>query len=202
MRKFFYSFLLFAFANLIVLDLYSFECLPKNQIWIAPEFYHVHRTREGGTYQNGFLYGGRAAYERIAGRCFYLGLEGYIATGSIHGKGGNDQKLRSTLTDSSVEGRVGYTFQLNYCYEFLFTPYLGYGYFWETNKFHRPKDLQVHFYNRFSYVPLGFLFNVNICPTWAIGLNFKARVLVDGKIKTKHDPEFQNSNLQYEHKVQ
>lgn len=177
-------------------------CLPNNQIWIAPEFYHMQRHREGGTKQDGFLYGGRLAYERIHGKKFYVGVEGAIATGNLEGHSSIGQKLRSRFTDKSVEGRIGYTFQFNTCYTPWLTPYIGYGHFWETNKYQRPKDLQIHFYNDFSYVPIGFLLQLNLQPHWSVGLNFKCRVLIDSQVKSKRDSIYGNTTLHYKQKLQ
>lgn len=175
----------------------------RHQLFIGPEAYYVKRTREGGAKQNGYLAGIRAGYDYLRGYAFYVGLEGVYATGRLKGEFGEGEKLRSHLTDANVEGRLGYTFESQSCYQASLTPFAGIGYFWEINKYGKPAYLPIHFENTFYYVPIGFLSRVFITPEISVGLNFKARFLIDGKIKASHDPEWEGSFImRYEDKVQ
>src|SRR5436190_24377747 len=87
------------------------EFLPLYKASIGPEFYHVKRTREGGTSQSGNLIGVRGSFERIGRYKWYIGIEGLYGQGIIKGHSGSGLKLRSRLTDRQIEGRFGYTFQ-------------------------------------------------------------------------------------------
>lgn len=174
---------------------------PGHRVWIAPEFYQLNRHREGGSKQSGPMYGGRIGYDYIKRSNIYLGAQGLIASGHIKGNS-NGTNLKSKFTDKMVEGRIGYTFQSkNWCQPYI-TPFAGFGYFWESNHFEKPRDFRIHFDNQFSYVPVGFLSEIFPWDQFSIGLNFTARVLIHGRIKTSNDPQYQNSRLLYQHKLQ
>lgn len=176
--------------------------LSFNQLFIGPEIYYVKRTREGGAEQTGGLYGVRGGYEYIRRYALYVGLEGLYATGTLNGKSGEGERVKSWLTDANVEGRMGYTFQSKSCYHFSFTPFIGAGYFWENNHYIHPSPLHIHFDNSFWYVPVGFLSSFYVSSQLSLGLNFKARFPMDGYTKTSHDPDESDHQLHYEHKVQ
>lgn len=162
---------------------------PHNQLYVGPEIYHVHRTKEGGTSQNGVLYGVRAGYDRIKSYGFYWGGDVLYATGDLKGKSGLGNRLKSDFTDKTIEGRLGYTFKRNWCYKILFTPYVGYGYQEELNHFKRPSPIPVHFKTYFDYVPFGFLSDVRFTDCFHAGINFKVKYMWDPKCKVSHDPD-------------
>lgn len=183
------------------------QAFASNKFSISPEFYHVKRTREGGTRQSGFLFGGQARYERIKGFDFYWGLQASYAKGRISGKGGKGNALRSHLTDREIEGRLGYTF----CSEKYFKPfypsltlYAGYGYFGETNKFLPPTFLTLKFKDYFNYISGGCLSSLYLTPEFKAGLNFKGAWMIRGRSKISDDPSFDDlslimgSKMQYE----
>jgi len=173
-----------------------------NQLALGPEIYYVQRSKEGGTRQGGTLYGARLSYHRIKRCGWYLGGDALYATGTLSGKSGADDTIRSTFTDKYVEGRVGYTFQQKCGYELAFTPFLGYGYFWETNNFRSPSPITVHFENQFSYVPVGFLSHMYLNDNLGLGLNFTTRFLLEHEIKVTHDELFGDGELHYKEKNQ
>ncbi|MDP1880690.1 MAG: hypothetical protein Q8K60_07100 [Parachlamydiaceae bacterium] len=169
--------------------------------YLGPEIYYVHRTKEGGATQNGMMYGLRVGADRIARYKFYLGADLLWAQGNLKGSV-DDVHLESKLTDTNIEGRVGYTFQCKNWRCASFTPFVGIGYFWEKNHYHKPDDFKVHFENTFSYVPVGFLSQIFITPQCSLGLNFKVRILWNGKQKVSHDPEHSSIDQKYDQRPQ
>lgn len=188
------AFVVFAFpAKQQAQDVCSDCCEPAihpHQFYIGPEAYYLLRSKEGGTKQQGYAVGLRASYDRIKRYGYYWGIEGFYAAGRLTGKSGRGVHLKSLMRDASVEGRIGYTFQQKCGHQFSFTPYIGYGYFWETNKFTHPSNLRIKARNTFDYIALGFLSNMKVCPQLSAGINFKTRFMFDAKCRITSDPEF------------
>ncbi len=172
-----------------------------HQLYVGPEIYHVNRKRDGGTHQDGFLYGVRLGYDRIKRYKFYWGLDALYATGSLTGKSGGGSRIKSDLTDASIEGRFGYTFKCKTWYKPSLTPYIGVGYFVEKNDFKSPSLIPAHFRTDFAYGAVGFLSQISINDSWDLGLNFKAKFLYDPKCHVTHDPEEDNSTQNITEKV-
>ncbi|MBA3814916.1 MAG: hypothetical protein H0X29_00015 [Parachlamydiaceae bacterium] len=169
---------------------------------IGPEIYCVARTKVGGTKQTGVLCGGRLTFERLKRYGWYLGADALYASGTLNGHSSGENKIRSTLSDTNFEGRIGYTLQHKSNCGFSFTPFFGIGYFRETNNFSRPKDIPVHFCNTFSYIPFGFLSHAYLSSHFGIGINFKVRYLLQHKDKVTRDPEFKSLHLHYQENLQ
>lgn len=181
---------------------YSNERQLINYLSVGPESYWVVRTKGGGTRQTGVLWGGRATYERLKRYGWYIGADILYASGTLDGKSGNDNKIRSRLTDTNVESRFGYTLQHKSNCGFSLTPFFGIGYFRETNNFSHPTPIPVHFRNTFSYIPIGFLSHMYVTPQFGMGLNFKVRYLYRHKVKATRDPEHDSLHLHYQEKLQ
>lgn len=169
--------------------------------FIGPEIYYMERTKEGGAKQTGVLYGARIGYDRIQRCKLYWGADALWAQGILNGKK-EDFRLRSQFTDANIEARFGYTFQCKSWRCASFTPFVGFGYFMEKNDYKHPTPLQVHFDNRFSYAPVGFLSEIFITPTFTLGLNFKVRVIMEGWQTVTHDPEHGRMTQHYDEKLQ
>lgn len=168
--------------------------------YIGPEIYHVKRLKEGGAEQNGTLYGVRLGYDHVGYFNLYWGVDALWARGTLEGHV-RDEKLKSQFTDRNAEARLGYTFAFRWrCASF--TPYFGVGRFWETNNYQDPSPLKVHFKNRFSYVPVGFLSEIFVTPTLSVGLNFKVRIIFEGEQTVTHDPKFDKLIQHYDEKLQ
>jgi hypothetical protein len=171
------------------------ECSPCYQfplghkLSVGPEIYHLQRIREGGTKQDGWLYGVRASYDRIKRYKFYWGVEGHWAQGTLHGHNGAGDKLKSTFTDEQIEGRLGYTFQAKCLYQPAITPFAGYGYFRDTNKFKNPSPLTVKFVTTYRYAVYGFLSSIAPADSWNVGLNFKGWSMIHARAKVQDDPD-------------
>ncbi len=185
----------------------AFECCSLNlkghRLLIGPEVYHVHRNREGGSKQNGWLVGGRFVYDHLRRHSFYWAVEGAIARGELHGKS-KFSKQESHMRDRSIEGRLGYTVRFKQICKLWLTPFVGGGYLIEDNDFQHPSPLHLHFKTSYSYATAGFLSRVSICDNWHVGLTVKLRYLFDPTCKITHDPDFRsvklkiaNENLQY-----
>lgn len=201
MKRLFLILLLFSSLNA-----YEDECcynfLPIYKTTIGPEIYHVKRTREGGASQSGCLYGVRGSFERIGRYKWYLGLEGLYGRGAITGHSGTGAKLKSTLTDRFIEGRLGYTFQAKCAFIPSFTPFFGYGYSDETNHYKSPSPLLVKFIHESAYISFGFLSSITFCPEFSAGFNLKMRSLVDPICKVKTDPVFGTLKMHILEKMQ
>jgi hypothetical protein len=171
-------------------------------VFLGPEIYYVNRTREGGAQQDGVIYGVRAGYDHVRRYKLYWGIEGLGAKGVLKGKHAEYGHLYSDWMDANIEGRFGYTFQSKCRPCASFVPFVGLGYSWENNHYKYPSPLKLHFDNTFAYVPVGFLSQIFVTPTFSIGLNFKIRILVDGKQKVSHDPDNDRATLRYGEKPQ
>lgn len=177
-------------TNFLLFDLASQEYnLNKQQFYIGPEWYHVKRTKSGGTKQQGHLLGGRLGYGRLKRYGWYWGGEGSYAHGRLKGHSGTGNKLRSYLADLSIEGRFGYTLQKKCGFQAACTPFVGVGYFEEKNHFVHPSPLFVHFKTHFYYVVVGFLSSLHLCDQWEIGLNFKTKIPINPKCHVSHDED-------------
>jgi len=171
------------------------ECEPcyhfplRNKFSVGPEIYHLQRTREGGTQQAGWIYGVRASYDRIKRYRLYFGLDGLYAKGTLHGHNSTDDKLKSTFTDEHIEARFGYTFQAKCDYQPAITPFVGYGYLRDTNKFHDPSPLTLKFVTSYRYVAYGFLSSIAPMEDLNIGLNFKGWSMIHARTKVQDDPD-------------
>lgn len=178
----------------------------NNQLYIGPEFYHVHRYKKSGSHQDGWVYGGKIGYDRLKRFGFYWGGEAYYAMGKLSGKTNDGTKLKSDFYDAEVEGRFGYTLQQADGFELAFTPYVGLGYLWETNNFKDPSPLKIHTQIKGGYVCGGFLSKATFCTYYNVGLNFKIKYLIDARNSVSHDPEFSDSaslvKNEYQYKIE
>lgn len=156
---------------------------------IGPEIYHLQRIREGGTKQDGWMYGLKVSYEMIKRYCFYFGIEGLYAKGNLKGHTGFDDRLKSSFTDQSIEARFGYTFQGKCFLQPAFTPFVGYGYLKETNKFHDPSPMLLKFITTYRFIAYGFLSGVAPNDQLNIGFNFKSWTPIHARTKVTDDPE-------------
>jgi hypothetical protein len=171
------------------------------QAYVGPEIYYIQRSKEGGAKQSGTIYGFRLGYDYIRRYKFYGGVDFLWARGTLEGKTQGD-RIKSTFTDANIEARVGYTFQSKCWRCASFTPFVGFGYFWEDNFFKHPSPLPIHFKNRFSYVPFGFLSQIFITPNWSIGANFKVRYLIKSEVHASNDPEHEDITQNYDERLQ
>ncbi len=189
--------------------------IPRNQLYIGPEIYQVHREKfhrekeEGGAQdrllygsQEGLLYGFRMGYDRIKRYHYYLGADFLYATGELKGYDLLNNTIKSTMTDINLEGRAGYTIEMKCWWQPSLTPFVGGGYFWESNDFQHPSPKKIHFQNKFNYVTGGFLSRLRFLQDWTIGVNFKLRYLISGKIKVTNDPNEEDHNQTYQEKLQ
>lgn len=168
---------------------------PSQCLTLGPQVYHSKRIKKGGTEQHGVLYGLQLSYDHIKRYNLYWGLEGSYAEGKLHGESVNGSSLVSHLTDTEVEARLGYTFQEKNGFQKLFTPFVGVGYFDQTNHFCSPSPIRLHFRDSFKYGVAGFLTRILLTEDFRAGAIFKAKFMHDGKSKVSHDPDFPDSTL-------
>lgn len=161
---------------------------------LAPEFYHVKRTRTGGTHQNGNPIGIRAKYDHIKRYNIYWGIQGFYGKGTLTGRNGIDDKIKSRWTDEQIEGYLGYTFQTKCFPNPSFTPYFGYGYMRETNKFVSPSPLPLKFTINFGYFAYGFLSEISVFECLRVGANLRFKTPYDPHCKISEDPDFEDMN--------
>lgn len=166
-----------------------------NQLYIGPEIYHVHRTRNTGSSQNGWIYGVRAGYDHIKRFKFYWGADLLYSRGKLDGETQGGETLKSKFTDLIIEGRLGYTIQQKEGYRLSLTPFLGGGYGIETNNFVPPTEFTFHSKIRYDYVCGGFYSQATPFDCFDVGLNFKIKYLIDAKNKISHDPDFDDATL-------
>jgi hypothetical protein len=172
------------------------------QLYLEPEIYHVHRTRDTGTHQNGFLYGVQASVERVKRHSLYWGVEGQYARGTLRGRTGTHEKIRSTFTDDWIEARIGYTIGRRKLCHFLITPFIGYGRFNEINHFKEPSPNLTKHRIYSDYFIAGFLSQISLSKRLQVGLEFKAKIMIDPKCRVSHDRvEKYNATQMIEHRV-
>lgn len=179
--------------------------LPQHQFYIGPEIYFAHRDKAGRdkrTKQNGWMFGGRAGYDRIKRCRIYWGVDGLYANGTLKSHKSHGTKVKIDFTDENIEGRLGYTFQKKTGWMPTFVPYVGYGYYRETSKFKRPSPILFKQRVTFDYVAAGFLSQLYVHPLWIAGVNFKARFLFNSECKISDDPDYEDFTQNIEHKVQ
>ncbi len=164
------------------------ECRSQ-RVFVDPEFYHVKRSRSGGSYQNGYLYGAKIGYNRIKRNSFYWEINGNFAEGRLKGKNARGASLVSDMTDTDIEGRIGFSIQQKCGYRISFTPYVGYGYFNQANKFVSPSPIKIKFTEIFHYASAGFLSRFLWNENLALGLNFAVKYPWDSKSKVSDDPD-------------
>lgn len=174
------------------------NCLKINfhghRFLLGPEIAHMRRKNENGTIQNGWLTGARFIYEHRRRYCFYWGVEGSCVRGTMRGHTSKKISLKSRMTDSSIEGRFGYTFKCKSCLKAEFTPFFGAGGLWEYNYFMKPRQLPIHNKIRYSYATVGFLSSISPCEGAAIGLNAKVRYMHNPKCTVSNDPHYPHSS--------
>lgn len=156
---------------------------------IGPEIYFMHRNKDGGSKQRGFMYGSRLSYDRIRRSALYWGGEAQWACGTLSGHNADHDELHSRKQDSEIEGRIGYTWKKKLKVNFWVTPFAGGGYFEGINKFVSPSPLHYKITNTFPYLLAGFLWRVDIKPCFSLGLNFKAKYSVGARSKITDDPD-------------
>lgn len=173
---------------------FSYECedtliYNRDQFYIGPEWSRVTRKKEGGTRQDGDVWGVRFGYDRLKYWCWYWGGDFVYATGPLKGHSGNRTKIHSRLRDLSLEGRFGFTFQETGGWGISFTPYVALGYAKERIIFVNPSPIHVHFNTHFPYVAGGFLSSIYPTDWLEVGLNFKAKYPYEPKCEVSHDSE-------------
>lgn len=161
-----------------------------NTISFGPEVYRVNRDRAGGTKQKGNSAGIRVNYDRIKRYHYYLGAQLFYGTGILRGHTVAGDKIRSRLTERMIEGNLGYTFQAKCFPHVAFTPFVGYGYFKDVNKFSPPTNLQVTFTTQFRYLSFGFLSSVYVTPFMTVGVNGRFKLPWQPRCKVTNDPDF------------
>ena len=160
-----------------------------HQVFVQPDLYYLKRTRAGGSHQSGLMHGVKFGYKRIICNGFYWEANASYGDGKIKGKNGNGVSLHSKFSDENVEGRFGYTFEFTRFLDFSFTPYGGYGYFKQTNRFVDPSPLTIEFRDSFHFASLGFLSELFTIYRFSVGLDFEAKFMIDGKSKVVDDPD-------------
>lgn len=177
------------------------KCPLPWEVYVGPEIYSLNRFRASGTEQHGRMDGGRVGFDRIKGYCWYYGADYLYASGKMRGETATGSVLVSNLIDSIAEGRFGYCLQQPARCAF-FVPFAGYGYFRETNAFHKPSAMPFTYTDSFRYFVAGFLSGINLTPLLSMGLNFKMKFMIDGTSRVTDDPDYDEITLKINNKVQ
>lgn len=198
MRKIFKILILTCQVVLFTLDCQAFDFSGPHRLTFGPEFYHMRRSREGGSKQKGYLTGVYAEYDRIKPKDLYWACRFHYLRGTIRGKTASRLHIKSRKTDIDVEARLGYTIFSPCLKHFTFTPYVGGGYFEGMNQFVPPSPIPVKLTNCFGHLTGGFLLYYNLSHRNYIGLHFQAKHPIDAKCKVTDDPVFEDSKLKIE----
>lgn len=187
---------------LITLVVFPLSTFGGNQINLGPEIYRIKRMRAGGAAQLGRMDGARVELQRNSEHCFHLGAEALYATGTLVGQTGGGNPLRSELTDAIFEGRIGYIIKQCTPKFSSWTPFIGYGYFYQENDFRPPTAIPWTFTNTFQYFSFGFLSRSNISPLLSVNFNFKIKYMLNGRSKITDDPGMPDITLTMNNKTQ
>lgn len=160
-----------------------------HQLFVQPDLYYIKRTRDGGSHQKGLLHGVKFGYNRLVCDGFYWELNSSFGEGRIKGRNGLGDTLNSRLSDMNAEGRFGYSILFKKLFCLSFTPYIGYGYFQQTNHFLDPSPLTIKFRDSFHFASTGFLSEFLYLHPFSVGLDFEAKFMIDGKSKVTDDPD-------------
>jgi hypothetical protein len=167
------------------------ELLPShryNQLFVGGELERIERNRAGGAKQHGWLGGAQLIYRHIRPLYFYWGVEAAHTLGPLRGHNAWDMPLKSTFSETYVEGQVGYTLGSE-CYNLpTLTAYVGGGNMWERNNFKKSSPLPLHFTIRYPYALGGVLLNFWPIDSLSIGCHGKVRYMVNPRCTISHDP--------------
>jgi hypothetical protein len=163
---------------------------------LAPEFSHLERTRKGGTKQDGWLVGAKFNYDHIKRYKIYWGVEALYSSGELRGKNREKDRIHSYFSNAWAEANIGYTLASKCAPYYSFTPYIGGGYFWDRNHFHRPSPLEVRFSTRFWYGSFGFLSHARVFRCFSAGLNARFKLPWEPKCTISGDPDHGKTSQQ------
>jgi hypothetical protein len=172
--------------------------LGPHTVFLGPEFCHNTRKREGGSKQSGFLLGGHFRYDRISPNSLYWALDAFYDSGKMFGKTANGNKIKSTINEYEIQGRLGYSFYFPNCFELLVIPYGAYSYYYGTNKFHHPSPVTYKLHDKLHLAGPGLWISMSINQNCRCGLDFQAKYMIEGKNKVTSDPKFDSVSLEIE----
>ena len=159
----------------------------SHRVTIGPETYHIRRDVEGGSYQKGWLGGWHFNYERIKKASFYLGAEAHYVYGRLNGFTSSGKANRSKNRDQEIEARFGYTWARTIVTEdgnevkIYVIPFIGGGYFHNTNRFISPSPLLVTFRDVYNFVSAGAITKVHFCENFMASLVLKGQLMANGE---------------------
>lgn len=166
-----------------------------HEVGVAPELYHLHRSRSGGSQQTGWMAGTRIFYHRRRPMAFYWHGSYRWAWGALEGRTGGGSKLKSDKMDSEGEARFGYSIGST-CGRWLgvqVTPYIGASYFKGHNKFRTPSPMTIHFRDRVELWNAGIIASIDVSPCVRVAVDYTSKWMVEGKNRTSNDPIFPDS---------
>ncbi len=157
---------------------------------LGPEAYYMKRSKQGGSWQDGWLYGIRGNYEKLRSTGLYFSADGYWATGELEGKSKSGNTLKSDISEYQAEGRLGFsiTFPESCCVTWV--PYAGYGYFSSDIDFVSPSTLEYKSTSSFWYFASGGMLLVSINDCWNAGVHFKYKLPDEPKHTIENDPDY------------
>ncbi len=177
-------------------------CTRPHRLGVGPEVYFAERNKEGGSHQNGLIYGFRITYDRAKPWRTYWGIDGHYGHGRLKGHAADGQPLNSNFEVGDVEGRVGYVIELCSRYRPFFIPFVGVGYITQTNRFFPPVFLPVRFCINYEYVAAGFAVGGWISPIFSTQVAFKAGFPTNVRCDISNDPSFPDQTQYCGKKVQ
>lgn len=189
---------------LLVLCVGKADAIPcgPHRVEVGPEWYHLKRTREGGSKQTGDLHGIHATYDRAPSCGIYWGADGYAVTGDLSGKTAKGFKTKSNVKEREIEGRLGYTRHLPYiCWSPRFTLFMGGGYYYSSNKFRKPSPMTIKMTEWASYGSAGCFIGVDLSCRLRAEARFTAKFMANGKSDITEDHDFDDISLDMDNEV-
>ncbi|MCB1119596.1 MAG: autotransporter outer membrane beta-barrel domain-containing protein [Chlamydiia bacterium] len=168
----------------------------------GPTVYWLKRHRQGGAVQDGVMLGGRLAVERDIANGWFWGLDGAVAYGRLHGETGDDQRLKSRFLETKFEGNFGYAISDLFVSRWRLTPFAGYTYYHNNNRFISPSPLQVRFEDDVHMAHLGLTIDRLCFDPFEFGLRFRFKWMLEGESHVKDDPVHSEVTLKMDEKYQ
>ena len=191
------------FLLLLPIEIFGSCVLFKgSQLALGPEAYYIDRRKEGGTRQDGVLFGIRGKVDRILPCAFYLGAEGAFATGISKGHTGGGASIRSRMSDYQYEGRIGYTFPWTFGVCGTITPYFVYGQYVGMNDFLDPSPITLRYRNSYRYGGGGMITKFEIGSCLTAGFQWSITTSLNPHSTITEDPIEDDQTLIMEEKVQ
>ena len=155
-----------------------------SRLYIGPQFYHMHFSIDQLPSYNGWLGGGEGGYEYLKEKGLYTRVDGYMNVGKLdNSTNSNTRKVH----DNAISLVFGYNFLLGQCEAIRFTPYIGYGLSYISNRLTTDNSSLKFVYLKY-YIPVGGQLIYSFLEDFQLGLTFEWMPFVDRTVNRSSNP--------------